>query len=325
MQVQELSTLTNVSIRPFETTDYAAITAVHNANFSPEFTYEEHEFKFDDEHRPEHCRHARWVAEVDGRIVGFGQYDQNAYLYDPRKFQFGITVVPDFHGRGIGGQLYDLIIGEVQRFDPISADEWSREDMDWRVGFLERRGFVADFRMWTSVLDLNTFDPARFAESTPDHLQIRTLAELGAKDDAVWRRIYDMWCEVRHDVPLPPDEARVEVSFEQFREREDRPGLWPAGYFLALDGDRYVGTSQLWLAPESDTLRTGLTGVRRAYRRQGIATALKVRALALGKAQGYRRVNTENASHNVGMLGINMALGFVKNPAWVHFVKSFGG
>ena len=37
---------------------------------------------------------------------------------------------------------------------------------------------------------------------------------------------------------------------------------------VAVDGDRYVGESQLWLSPEPDTLRTGLTGTRRAYRRR---------------------------------------------------------
>jgi GNAT superfamily N-acetyltransferase len=70
-------------------------------------------------------------------------------------------------------------------------------------------------------------------------------------------------------------------------------------------------------------LRTGLTGVRRAYRRRGLALALKVRSLAFAKEQGYRRVITENESNNRGMLHINEELGFVKNPAWIHYVKTF--
>ena len=97
-----------------------------------------------------------------------------------------------------------------------------------------------------------------------------------------------MWLEVRHDVPHPPDDELVDVPFEQFWERQERGGqLLPGGYFVAVDSDQYVAMSQLWLAPEADVLRTGLTAVRRAYRRRGIAFALKVRSLEFGKAQGY--------------------------------------
>jgi mycothiol synthase len=124
---------------------------------------------------------------------------------------------------------------------------------------------------------------------------------------------------------MPPGDVRTEVSFDHWRQRTSRPDLMPAGYFVALDGEDYVGTSQLWLSPEAGELRTGLTAVRREYRRRGIALALKVKALELGKAQGYQRVVTENETHNVGMIGINDRLGFVKNPAYVHFLKTFPG
>ena len=101
--------------------------------------------------------------------------------------------------------------------------------------------------------------------------------------------------------------------------------MLPPGYFVAVDGDEYVGTSNLWLSPEPDVLRTGLTAVRRAYRRRGIAFALKVRSLEFAKAHGYKRVQTENELNNRGMLAINDELGFVRNPAWVHYLKSFEG
>jgi len=133
----------------------------------------------------------------------------------------------------------------------------------------------------------------------------------------------ELWLEVRRDIPHPPDVELVDVPFEQYWQRHERGQLLPAGYFVAVDGDWYVGTSTLWLAPEPQVLRTGLTGVRRAYRRRGIAFALKVRSLEFGKAQGYVSVQTENELNNRGMLAINDELGFVKNPAWVHYLKSF--
>jgi mycothiol synthase len=323
MQAQELSTL---SIRPFTAADYGVVAHLHSVNF-PEFSMAADEWRFEDERRPAHCRSARWVADWDGHVVGFAEYDQHAGYYHPRKFQVHVVVDPAFLRRGIGRRLYDLVLAELRGLEPLSIDVWSREDMTYRVGFFERRGFVEDMRLWTSALDLKTFDPSRFAHLAPaveaQGIQIRSLAELGPTDPVVKRKLYEMWSAVRLDVPHPPNDAPVDVSMERYLEHYDRPQLLPAGYFLAVEGDQYVGTSQLWRAPEPDVLRTGLTAVRRAYRRRGIAFALKIRSLEFGQAAGYRCVQTENELNNHGMLAINDEIGFSKNPAWVHYLKSF--
>lgn len=70
-----------------------------------------------------------------------------------------------------------------------------------------------------------------------------------------------------------------------------------------------------------DHLDTGLTGVRRAWRRKGIALALKLRAIAYARSVGAPVIRTENATTNQAMLAINEALGFAKQPAWITFVK----
>jgi predicted GNAT superfamily acetyltransferase len=90
---------------------------------------------------------------------------------------------------------------------------------------------------------------------------------------------------------------------------------------VALDGTRYVGMSNLWLTETQGRLHTGLTGVRREYRKRGLATALKVKVLGKAKALGYESVLTWNDSTNAGMLGINWRLGFEKRPAWIDFEK----
>jgi RimJ/RimL family protein N-acetyltransferase len=154
---------------------------------------------------------------------------------------------------------------------------------------------------------------------------VRSLEELGASDPVVWRKLYEMWLDVRHDMPIPPGEVRTAVPFEQWRGQLDVPSLYPAAFFIALDGDRFVGTSQLFRSPEPEELRTGLTGTVRTHRRRGIALALKIHALTFARQMGFKRTITENSAENVGMLAINQQLGFVRNPAWVRYVKTFAG
>jgi GNAT superfamily N-acetyltransferase len=323
MQAQELSTL---SIRPFTAADYDVVAHLHGVSF-PEFSMTADEWRFEDERRPAHCRSARWVADWDGHVVGFAQYDQHAGHYHPRKFELHVVVDPAFWLRGIGRRLYELVLGELRGLEPLSVDVWSREDMTYRVGFFERRGFVEDMRLWTSALDLKTFDPTRFAHHAPvvaaQGIRIQSLAELGPTDPAVQRKLYDVWLEIRRDVPHPPDDTLVDVSFERHLERFARPNLLPAGFFVAIDGEQFVGATDLSLCAEPGVLRTGLTGVRRGYRRRGIAFALKVRSLEFAQAAGYRCVQTENELNNHGMVAINDEIGFAKNPAWVHYLKSF--
>lgn len=51
--------------------------------------------------------------------------------------------------------------------------------------------------------------------------------------------------------------------------------------------------------------------------------ALKLKTIEYARAHGYDVIKTWNDSSNVGMLAINEKLGFVRQPAWITFVKEF--
>jgi GNAT superfamily N-acetyltransferase len=95
----------------------------------------------------------------------------------------------------------------------------------------------------------------------------------------------------------------------------------PEACFLGICQGQIAGVSELWHSSMTDVLYTGLTGTRRDFRRMGIAMSLKLRAIALAKALGIREIRTGNEVNNRGMLSINDALGFVKQPAWATFLK----
>jgi GNAT superfamily N-acetyltransferase len=321
------SGLDGLRIRPFgySDADYAGVMAVDNIVY-PEYPSTIEEWKDDDARRDPKCRYGRWVAEVDGSIVGLANYHQLSGMYHPQRFQIGASVLPAYQGRGIGRALYATMLDALAPFDPLSLRSNVREDMTRGVRFLQERGFVVDMKSWESRLHVPSFDFTPYADAeakmTAHGHRVATLAELMVRDSDHRRKLYELIWACEQDVPHPEPQTRMEQEVFEKRHFEN-PNLLPDACFIALDGDEYVGISELWASQaDANELYTGLTGVRREYRRRGIALALKLRAIAYARAHGVTTVKTWNEQNNRAMLSINEMLGFVKQPIWINFVKT---
>ena len=114
--------------------------------------------------------------------------------------------------------------------------------------------------------------------------------------------------DVAADMPLPF--PFVETPFEGFAKFILDPEVDLTCKFIYLKDGALMGMSQLW--PSKVDLKlaaTGLTGVRRQYRRQGVATKTKQHAIAWAKQHGIERIFTDNEENNP-MYQLNLQLGF---------------
>ncbi len=311
----------NLVIRPFEDRDYPAIAEVLKAAW-PDEAHSEAGLREHDHHAPQ-IRWGRFVAEVEGQVVGVGDYTQFEGMYHPQKFGVWVTVKPAFRSQGIGKALYRQVLGALKPHRPISILSSTREDQPQALAWLQKLGFAEKMRYWESRLDVRRFDFApwagRIEAVEAAGFELKSLKELEA-DKEHRQKLYDLWLEARLDVPRPDDLS--EVSFEDYCKWvfESRYYL-PEGHFVAVDKTtgQYVALSTLWKT-DGDYLQTGLTGTRRAYRRKGLALALKLKGIRFAKAYGTKEIRTGNETGNRAMLAINEALGFVKQPAWIDYV-----
>ena len=314
-----------LEIREFLDTDYEDMAAVYNAAM-PEDHHTAEGLRHEDETHDPKCKHACWVALHDGKIVGIAEYDQFSGMYHPRKFFMALTLVPQHDTLQNRAILWNHIRAALEPFGPISILSYGREDRRTNIEFLESQGFREVMRYWESRLDVNTFDFTPYqhvwAEVRAAGFIIKTLAELQADPDHK-PKFFDLWAECRHDVPRP--DQMTEVSFERFSITTfDNPYLLPEANFFAIEAstNRWAGMSQLWRGEGEDkNLHTGFTAVRREYRRNKLALAMKLRGIEYARRVRSPEIRTGNESNNRGMLAINEMLGFVKQPAWVDLVK----
>jgi mycothiol synthase len=315
--------------RPFVDTDYAAMARIE-AEIDPDFAPSAAEIRR--WHQilqadPAHLLH-RVVVE-DRRLeetVAYGSLEHAMFMYHPRKFWIGVEVRSDHRHLGIARRLYAQLEREAQARDALVLWASVREDDPRSLRFLEQQGFALMRRQWHSRLDIADARLDLFPDRTDSlagaGIRFTTLAEEGAKKEAVRLRLFRLHQAVSGDVPRIGEASAV--SFEQFVAVDlDRPGSLPEGVFLAVLGDEYVGLTTLELEDgRPGMVRVGLTGTRREVRGRGVASELKRRAVAFAQARGFRSMVTVNDSLNAPIWAINEKLGFRPTVTWLQGEKS---
>lgn len=304
-----------ILVRPFETRDYADLSALRRA-IHPDAPWTAAEIEREDRTLPEKYAWERVIAEVDGVFAGAALYDQNPGMYHPRVFQVDVAVLPRFRGRGVGARLYDAMRARLERKRAKKLLGRLRDDDPVAWKFATRRGFAVTKRDVNSVLDLQRFDPAPWRPAVErvlaDGLRLVDLDAV-RRDPALVRAYYEQFSIVRADAPRSLPATPVEFDFF-VAEVVDGPDAVPEATLLAFDGDRCVALTQVYGSEGTPELQTGLTGVSRSHRRRGLAIALKARSLEAAKATGAPRIRTDNDASNVGMLAVNERLGFERRP-----------
>src|SRR5262245_24908011 len=146
-------------IVPFTPAAYPEFTALWNQAY-PELKRTEFEMRLYDQSRAPHTATNRWLAEQDGRVVGFCGYEPvEGGADNGQRHQLHLFVTPAYQRKGIGTRLYD----EVSRAfgDASQVRAWARQDRSESVQFLTVHGFVEEMRTFHSALDTATFDFSR--------------------------------------------------------------------------------------------------------------------------------------------------------------------
>lgn len=271
--------------------------------------------KKEDESRPQGIQ--RYLIEVDGiAIANFGVMP-TYWSGDLTLYQFWPNI-PRGLGRAQSMAMIEFALDVIKELGGVKANIWAPDHYtDFCAAALES-GFVFDQANPESVLRLDELDLTQFQSSIDSlmasDLRILSLDDLLQEDPKNgWARYHELDIRLTQDVPLPYEFKGEELdSFvKQFELHRDSFGTIQ----IVADGEFLVATSMLFMNSDAPQYYwTGLTGVDRAYRRRGIAKAIKAINFQLAKEAGGIHITCDNEENNP-MLQLNYQLGF--RPFWV--------
>jgi mycothiol synthase len=221
-------------------------------------------------------------------------------------------VLPGQRRQGAGTRIYEALSGHARALGRDSLWGRIREDDAESRRFARNRGFREAGREYEVVLETAAADVSGMP---PEGIELVSLADRPDLEQAV----HEVDCEVAGDVPRPEGDDFELQPFARWREQYlEGPGAVPEALIVALAGEEVVGYTGLRRRGASSPIAENqLTAVRRAWRRRGIATALKRVQIAQARAAGIEQIFTTNDETNTGMRGVNARLGYRPSPTYL--------
>lgn len=305
------------TIRPYRRDDYDDFLRIDTATQSRAFWSEAdwHPIHPPCDDTPEVKRYVVMLAQ-SSRVVGYGA------VMLTEQSNLDVMIDPTWQRRGAGKALWERMRQDLAMAGTVTVGPWVRAENTGASDWLAVLGFVHVHKDGPVQLFVADADVSSFAAVTnavaKQGITLTTLAEEQERYPDCRAQFYRLFREVEKDVVgYSPENA---TSYAQCMQELDQPGMQPESVFIAIHNGEYVGLSILRRkVTEADVRFAGanslsqhLTGVRREYRRRGIAHALKIHTIGYARQHGFQRILSN--SDNPAMRDLNWKLGFRTGP-----------
>ncbi|HMQ33886.1 MAG TPA: GNAT family N-acetyltransferase [Chloroflexaceae bacterium] len=262
----------------------------------------------------------RYLAQDDaGQTLGVGHFFPVNWLPDPGTYWVAARVRHPHERRGVGSALLAQMEADLAALGARAMWLMVPEQAPDLIAALARRGFSEQMRSHPYTLVVAAAAPlaleARLARLAARGLRVSTLAECRDDDPGWLDKVYALHAALTREVPIPEKIFTSREEFAAFAVESPRALL--DAFFVVRDGDRYVGLSFMQPADAPGTLGQELTGTLPAYRGMGLAKLLKELTIDYARRRGYTRIVTWVEDQNAGMVAINLAYGFAREPGLV--------
>jgi len=274
----------------------------------------------------------RLLLYNDNKLIGVTYYSQGRDQNDRTAF-FETNLDPAYNHNGYREMLYNKMLDEVKVFNCNQAHTsiYDHPNYEEHKKLLNKEGFklVQTNREYScDIRKVNTekyypliekleSDDIKFYDSK-EHMATNI-----QKFPNHFKKLEELEWTYAQDFPIPKGIKHTRSPFEQFMKN------WLDFYknsygteIVAVKGGQYIGSTDISVFPKSEPHKgwTGGLGVLKEFRRKGIATAIKIKAIEKLLGKGVIEIRTDNEENNP-MYKINVALGFEPVPFSLDYSK----
>jgi RNA polymerase sigma factor (sigma-70 family) len=300
----------NTKLRPFHDPDWTTVSAIASARAGSDAPGLElwlrRRQKFDESRY--FRRHYVVENSAGKQIIAYGAVEQTVYL---PKYRLLLLADPQWLKQGAGDLLLDRLMEDLHEAQAITVSCRQYPSETELVNLLESRGFAETSRVLDMRLDVATAVVSPLRQLEDEGISITTFADERVRDPRCVEKLYELTTLLNEDDPargpfVPPVyNAREALMWMEMKY------VLPDAYFIAKRGDEYVGVSDVSLFEAiPGGLTQGFTGVKREYRRRGLATALMLHGIDYARAHGYGIIQSFVKPQQTAMRALNKKLGF---------------
>ncbi|MBC8311900.1 MAG: GNAT family N-acetyltransferase [Candidatus Marinimicrobia bacterium] len=272
--------------------------------------------------------HDKLVAEIDGQIVGCIHIGQGRKV-NSHIFFFDLFVDPSHQNRGVGTALYNVFISKSRPLGCTKINSYIYDHPNWASGksFLEKHKFehISTNREYSLSLqnaDFTVYEPLLNGVLSQGFTFVEPV-KAGLNSNEHYKKLEAMRWSYFQDMPYPKGITPTRVNYDLWLQEHKLFEKEHYGIELLVlnsNGD-YVGCTKLaTYKTEPEKCWTSNLGVIKDYRRQKLATALKIEALKCLQKRGFTEIRTDNEENNP-MYKINVNLGFTAVPFSLEYMK----
>jgi RNA polymerase sigma factor (sigma-70 family) len=308
------SNTVNTKLRPFHDPDWPMVSVIASARAGDDAPGHElwlqRRQKFDESR---YFRRHYVIEKAEAKqILAYGAVEQTVYL---PKYRLLLLSDPQWLKLGAGDLLLDRLMDDLREAQAITVSCRQYASETELVDVLKSRGFAETARVLDLRLNVATADVSRLEtlirRLENDGISISTFAEERVRDPRCVENLHELTTLLTRDDP-----ARGPFMSPAYNAREalmwmEMKYVLPDAYFIAKRGDEYVGVSDVSLFEAvPGGLTQGFTGVKREYRRRGLAEVLKLSGIVYAQTHGYQIVQSFNKPEQEAIRALNAKLGF---------------
>ncbi len=271
----------------------------------------------------------RLLLYRENTLIGVIYYSQGRDENNKTTF-FTLNLDPNYNNNGYRKLLYNKMLERVKIFNcnKVHISIYDHPNYEEIKKLINREKFKLVQTNREYSCDIRNVDIHKY-QSLIKKLESEGIQFYDSKEEMLdwpnhYKKLEELEWMIEQDFPIPDGIAHTRIPFKHWLKLchdfyENSYGV----DIIAVYKKQYIGSTDIEVYPKADPHKgwTGGLGVLKKFRRKGIATAIKIKAIEKLLKKGVKEIRTDNEENNP-MYKINVALGFTSVPFSLDYLKN---